>query len=138
MKKHEPTDESKKLVLDLYGEGYTMQSISEELEISRDTLRKYYKEILEQSHVGRVALVSEALYEKALGGDINAIKFWLERRGGEAWQKPSQKVPTPTDFTIDINPTNDLFDSPKTNRTHDGRMLDDDEYRQYLFDMTRQ
>ena len=138
MKKHEPTEESQKLVLDLYGEGYTMQSISDELGISRDTLRKYYKETLEKSHMGKVALVSEALFEKALEGDIKAMKFWLERRGGEAWQKKPQQSQMPTDFTIDINPGNDFLDSPKTHETHDGRMLSDEEYKQYLIERTRQ
>ena len=45
-KKYEPTDENKKLVKTLAAVGITFEDIATKLEISSDTLVKYYKKVM--------------------------------------------------------------------------------------------
>ena len=76
---HEPTRELRKLVKRYSLLILTQTQIAELLEISVDTLVKYYSKELQ---AGRTAdsRVAAKLYEKALQGDTTAAIFWLKAR----------------------------------------------------------
>ena len=147
MKQHRPTYQTRRDVSEWSTQGYTHNSIARNLNIHPDTLRKHYPEELEVSMKVKTELVVHALFEKALEGNVNAQKFWLERVGGDEWLPMARKIQAPVSETYDIemSPVIEYLDSPTKylqpndlNRTHDGRLLNDDEYRKYLFDRTRQ
>jgi len=103
---HKPTVEQRKVVQAMSAYGLTHEEISNVIGIDRNTLAKHYRPELSKAEATANAKVAERLYDKAMSGDIKAIMFWLERRGGDPWRhKPLVQI-VPGDFTIDMNPTN--------------------------------
>ena len=51
-----------------------------------ETLQKHFKNELATGGAQATAAVAGALYKKALDGSVDAAKFWLDRRGGDAWK----------------------------------------------------
>lgn len=80
--KHEPTEETKRLVAMLYANGCTQDVTAAVLEISVPTLWKYYKKELEVGRDERNARVAGALYENAMAGDVRAQMFWMKTQAG--------------------------------------------------------
>lgn len=82
---HRPTDETKKRVADFSIAGYSQEKIASYLNISDDTLRKYYAKELEVPLMDCTAILSNDLFNSALNGDKEDRRFWLTHRGG--WYK---------------------------------------------------
>jgi len=79
-KKYEPTDENKKLVKTLAAVGITFEDIATKLEISSDTLVKYYKKELDDGRIDANASIGQTLFQKAKNGNTAAAIFWLKTR----------------------------------------------------------
>ena len=67
------------------GVGIPADDIARSIGISADTLRKYYREELDNGTTKANAAVAQSLYKKALGegtGAVAAAIFWLKTRAG--------------------------------------------------------
>jgi len=79
-KKYKPTDENKKLVKTLAAVGVTFEDIATKLEISSDTLVKYYKKELDDGRIDANASIGQTLFQQAKNGNTAAAIFWLKTR----------------------------------------------------------
>jgi hypothetical protein len=79
-KKYTPSDENKKLVKTLAAVGITFEDIATKLEISSDTLVKYYKKELDDGRIDANASIGQTLFQQAKNGNTAAAIFWLKTR----------------------------------------------------------
>lgn len=86
---HKPTQETREKVAKLAIAGCSQEKIAFYLNITDETLRKYYARDLEVPLLDCTMELSNALYESAMNGNVDDRKFWLTHRGG--WYKS----PTP-------------------------------------------
>jgi len=95
--KLKPTDEQRRLVKQLAAAGTPHEEIACMVKIrSPKTLRKHFREELDRGAAEANANVAGALYKKAMKGDTNAQKFWLQTRAGwgrSSLQRPSIQPP---------------------------------------------
>jgi hypothetical protein len=61
--------------------GIANEQIAQLLEISADTLTKYYRKELDTGESKAVALMARSLYRRGLKGDTVAALFWLKAKG---------------------------------------------------------
>lgn len=144
MKQHRPTYQTRRDVSEWSSLGYTHNSIARRLNIHADTLRKHYPEELEVSMKVKTELVVHSLFQKALEGNVNAQKFWLERVGGDEWlpvARNMQRDKVSDTYEIRMSPVLDYLDNPTRylqpndlNKTVEGEELSDEDYKQYLID----
>lgn len=80
--KHEPTKESLKVARTLSAVGITYEDIANKLDISSDTLVKYYKKELDAGRVDANASIGQTLFQQAKDGNTSAAIFWLKTRAG--------------------------------------------------------
>ena len=77
---HQPTDVSRDKVKSLAAVGTRYEDIASLLEISDDTLVKYYKRELEEGRIQANAAIAQTLYNQAKAGNTAAMIFWLKSR----------------------------------------------------------
>ena len=78
--KHNPTDENRKIAKTLAAVGIPYEDIATKLEISADTLVKYYKADLEAGRIDANASIGQTLFQQAKNGNTAAAIFWLKTR----------------------------------------------------------
>jgi len=95
-----PTDEQRLLVKKLAAAGTPHEEIALMVKIrSPKTLRKHFREELDRGAAEANAKVAGALFNKAMSGDTNAQKFWLQCRAG--WGRSGfERVSTPPPFIV--------------------------------------
>ena len=101
---HKPTAEYRRMVEAMSAYGIPQDDIALVIQVDRNTLAKYYRRELDEATAKANAKVAERLYDRAINGDVKAMMFWLERRGGDAWRNKPVVQLMPGDFTIDMNP----------------------------------
>lgn len=79
---HVPTDATRQTVQIHSTVGTRQEVIADLLGIDPKTLRKHYREELDQSVAKANAVIGGALYNKAKGGDTTAQIFWMKTRAG--------------------------------------------------------
>jgi DNA invertase Pin-like site-specific DNA recombinase len=82
---HEPTPQLRSQVESMCGFGIPADEIARSIGISADTLRKYYREELDNGTTKANTAVAQSLYKKALGDGTSAVTaaiFWLKTRAG--------------------------------------------------------
>jgi hypothetical protein len=79
---HKPTDDSRKLVRSLSAVGIRYVDIAQKLDITDDTLVKYYKKELEDGRIDANAAIGQTLFQQAKDGNTSAAIFWLKTRAG--------------------------------------------------------
>jgi hypothetical protein len=96
-----PTEEQRQQVKSLAAVGTIQQDIARKIGIrSEKTLRKYFRNELDLAATDANASVGGALYRKAMEGNTDAQKFWLERRAGWTnWQGRTGPF-TPPPFVV--------------------------------------
>ena len=99
--------------------GIPQDDIALVIQVDRNTLAKHYRQELDQASAKANAKVAERLYSRAIDGDVKAMMFWLERRGGDAWKHKPVVQLVPGDFTIEMNPANFLELPSMTNSDDD-------------------
>ena len=108
---HEPTHERRQLV-QLHATVGTAQSvIADILGIDDKTLRKHYREELDQSLAKANATIGGALFNKAKGGDTTAMIFWMKTQG--RWKERQEVDHTSSDGSMSPKPTVIEFIAPK-------------------------
>ena len=85
---HEPTDALRQTVQLHSTVGTPQEVIADILGIDAKTLRKHYREELDQSKAKANATIGGQLYNKAKGGDTAAMIFWMKTRAG--WAETSR------------------------------------------------
>lgn len=97
-KPHEPTEKDRKQVTLMAGIGLTHDQIAKVMQISDETLRKYYDEELSTGEAKLTAMVANNLYNIAIGsgqGAVTAAIFWMKTRAG--WREVSRNEITGAD-----------------------------------------
>lgn len=88
---HEPTDASRRQVEAMAGYGIPQEQIALSLDITENTLRKYYRRELDLGVVKANAKVAETLFNQATReGNTTAAIWWSKSRMG--WREPKQEV----------------------------------------------
>ena len=81
---HVPTDDNRRTVELMTMAGISQEGVARVLDISVDTLTRYYRTELDTSTDKAVAKVAGSLYQKAIGDGpqaVNAAQFFLKMRG---------------------------------------------------------
>lgn len=78
--KHNPTDENRKIAKTLAAVGIPFEDIATKLDISSDTLVKYYKADLDAGRIDANASIGQTLFQQAKNGNTAAAIFWLKTR----------------------------------------------------------
>ncbi len=87
---HKPTPELRELVKKLVVHGSSQEEMADRLGICVETLVTHYKVEVYFHLVDVNCKIEDKMYEKALSGDINAMKFWLTHRAGWAPAKSQE------------------------------------------------
>jgi len=106
-KPHAPTEKTRQLVQLHTTVGTTQAIVADLLGIDDKTLRKFYREELDQSKAQANAAVGGALFNKAKSGDTAAMIFWMKTQAG--W-KETNAVEISGGLTINVA---DAFNNPE-------------------------
>lgn len=79
---HKPTDQNREFVFNMSRAGITQSQIADIIGIDDKTLRKYYREELDNATALTVTQVAGCLLKKALDGDTPSQIFYLKTKGG--------------------------------------------------------
>jgi hypothetical protein len=82
-----PSDEHRRIVESMAGFGMDQERISVVIGVSAPTLRRHYRRQLDSALTMAVAQVARSLFRKAVGGDVNAAKFFLSCRAPKEWSE---------------------------------------------------
>ncbi len=103
---HVPTDQSRKQVMAFCGFGLTHDQIAEMLDISDETLRKYYRRELDIGLMSMNAAVANNLYTIATSKEsyaVGAAIFWLKSRGQWKDKQPEELNVTMKQAPLDLS-----------------------------------
>jgi hypothetical protein len=96
-----PTEEQRRLVHTLAAVGISHEDIAQKIGIrSQKTLRKYFRKELDLAAIEANSTVAGALYKRAKDGNVDAQKFWLERRAGWRVSPTRTGLPAPPPFIV--------------------------------------
>jgi hypothetical protein len=106
MPSHEPDKASRDKVESMAALGIPQEDIARVIGICHFTLRKYYRDELDNATTKANTQIGGALFRKALSGDTASLIFWMKTRAGwketnvtETRQLPDAEL-TPTDEEI--------------------------------------
>jgi hypothetical protein len=97
-KPHEPSDTTRQLVQLHATVGTPQAVIADILGIDDKTLRKHYREELDQSMAKANAQIGGVLFNKAKDGDTAAMIFWMKTRA--QWRERSEIDHTSSDGSM--------------------------------------
>ena len=101
---HKRTDEEAEVVRMMAAVGISQENIAKVIGIDIKTMTKYYREELDTAWIKANAKVGGAMYNKAIGGDVQAQKYWMGCRAG--W-KETASLEVEGDVNIQIKFTKD-------------------------------
>ena len=105
MPPHEPTRATRDLVQLHTMVGTTQETIASIIGIDPKTLRKYYRDELDQSKAKANATIGGALFNKAKSGDTTAMIFWMKTQAG--WKETNVNEHTSPDGSMSPAATQD-------------------------------
>lgn len=106
---HVPTPETRAQVKALASVGTQQDQIAQVIEITKNTLLKYYRKELDSAMILANASVAKSLYQQATSGNTSAAIFWLKCRAG--WQDKQQIEHTgPNGGDINVTITRRVID----------------------------
>lgn len=102
--RHDPIEETRKLVKSLTAYGATQEDIARRIGISVDTLSRKYDHELKTGLSEANSVIAQSLFRKAKDGDTACMIFWLKTRA--RWretgdEKPEAQTPTAIQFVRD-------------------------------------
>lgn len=86
--KHTPTEKTRKRVESMVAVGIPQEEVAVVVGIDVKTLRKHYRQELDEAMIRANAAVAGKLYSTAMGGDVRAQIFWCKTRLG--WRETSR------------------------------------------------
>ncbi len=95
---HKPTEATRQTVQLHATVGTPQEVIADVLGIDSKTLRKWYREELDQSLAKANAQIGGTLFSKAKGGDTAAMIFWMKTRAG--WREKQDIDHTSSDGSM--------------------------------------
>lgn len=98
MPPHEPTRATRELVQLHTMVGTRQEVIASIIGIDPKTLRKYYRDELDQSKAKANATIGGALFNKAKSGDTAAMIFWMKTQAG--WKETNVNEITNPDGSL--------------------------------------
>lgn len=98
MPPHEPTRATRDLVQLHTMVGTTQETIASIIGIDPKTLRKHYRDELDQSKAKANATIGGALFNKARSGDTTAMIFWMKTQAG--WKETNVNEITNPDGSL--------------------------------------
>jgi hypothetical protein len=87
MPSHEPDKASRDKVESMSALGIPQADIARVIGICEETLRKHYREELDNATTKANTQIGGALFRKALSGDTASLIFWMKTRAG--WKETS-------------------------------------------------
>ena len=100
MPPHEPTRATRELVQLHTMVGTRQEAIASIIGIDPKTLRKYYRDELDQSKAKANATIGGALFNKAKSGDTAAMIFWMKTQAG--WRETTAIDHSSSDGTMSM------------------------------------
>jgi len=79
---HKRTDEEAEVVRMMAAVGISQENIAKVIGIDIKTMTKYYREEIDTAWIKANAKVGGSMYNKAIGGDVQAQKYWMGCRAG--------------------------------------------------------
>ena len=95
---HEPTRATRELVQLHTMVGTRQEAIASIIGVDPKTLRKYYRDELDQSKAKANATIGGALFNKAKSGDTTAMIFWMKTQAG--WKETNVNEHTSPDGSM--------------------------------------
>lgn len=92
---HKPTDKTRKQVESMAAVGIPHESIAIVIGVTAKTLRKHYRQELDEAMTKANASVAGKLYSSAMSGDVRAQIFWCKTRLG--WRETNRQELTGAD-----------------------------------------
>ena len=91
-KKHEPTDDQRRMVKVMSGFGIPHPDIANQIGVDAKTLRKHFREELDRGMTEANMRVAQSLFAMATtGGSVAAAIFWMKARAG--WREKHPEEP---------------------------------------------
>lgn len=103
--KYYPSDEHRKQATEMARVGISNKQIAPVLNISEDTLEKYYAQDMRKARTSATAMVAGKLFQKAMEGDNTCMIFWLKTQA--QWQEVmriEQTIEAEVKFKISAKP----------------------------------
>ena len=116
MPPHEPTRATRELVQLHAMVGTRQEAIASIIGIDPKTLRKYYRDELDQSKSKANATIGGALFNKAKSGDTTAMIFWMKTQAG--WKETNVNEHTSPDGSMSM-PTRIEIVAPQIDNSQD-------------------
>jgi len=105
-KPHKPTDTNRQLISLHATVGTPRAIIADIIGIDEKTMRKYYREELDQATAKANATIGGALFNKAKNGDTAAQIFWMKTRA--RWRETNDLNLTSEDGSMSPKPALDM------------------------------
>lgn len=112
------SEDSRKYIFEvkrLAGSGVTNTDIAKYLQITKEELLIEYSDVIAKAVLDKTSLVASALYDLAVGGNLQAQVFWLKNIG--KWEQYAEqkdetitKAEIITEIDIKIGTTKDDFE----------------------------
>ena len=113
---HTPTEATRQTVQLHTMVGTIQTDIARVLDIDEKTLRKYYRDELDLAKAKANATIGGALFNKAKGGDVTAMIFWLKTQAG--FREKTDLNHISEDGSMTPNPTRIELVAPVVNPKH--------------------
>ena len=88
--KYVPTDEDRQTVRTWIANGIPLRDVAKQIGCAYETMRKHFDHEISTAQSEANNNLATRLYQIAMGGNVKAIIFWLERRGGSKWIRKEQ------------------------------------------------
>lgn len=88
---HQPTEQSRLIVKELFAAGITKARIAERFDLNEKTLNKHYRAELEENKESMAAALAKNLYQDALDGNAQSREFWLKCQARWSYAKPPEE-----------------------------------------------
>lgn len=105
------TDPLIKIIETMAGHGIPHDQIAASIGVTEEQLLKDYSEVLAVSLAQTNYEVAKQLLKKAKLGDVSAMKFWLERKGG--W---IQNIDLNSDVKVSPKSLDDFYSEVENNK----------------------
>lgn len=89
---HKPNEKTREQVYFMSAIGHSQESIAKHLDLHTDTLRKHYRNELDNANLDAEQKLGKTLFQKGFeDGDLGAMIFWLKTRTKGRWKEEKKE-----------------------------------------------